>query len=44
MTNLARKLRARRNLREFNRVMRTASPSMQQELAAAAARSNVKVF
>lgn len=35
---LARKLRQRRQLREFDRVMRTAPPSMQQELLAAASR------
>jgi hypothetical protein len=37
-TKLTRKLRARRNRAEFDRVLRTASPSMRQELIAAAAR------
>ena len=34
----ALRLRASRELRELNRTLRTASPSMQQELNAAAAR------
>ncbi|MCU1659500.1 MAG: hypothetical protein JWO57_4156 [Pseudonocardiales bacterium] len=37
---LARKLRQRRDDREFTRALRTASPAMQQELMAAAARQN----
>jgi hypothetical protein len=37
MNNISRKLRARRNRIEFERVLRSASPSMQQELIAAAA-------
>jgi hypothetical protein len=37
-TSLARKLRQRRNSREFERALRTASPAMQQELLAAASR------
>ena len=37
MHNLARKLRQRRNSREFERAVRTASPTMRQELYAAAA-------
>jgi hypothetical protein len=41
-TKLARRLRARRNRAEFDRVLRTASPSMQQELIAAAARQIVR--
>ena len=45
MHTLTRKLRQRRNAREFERALRTASPAMQQELTAAAARSNnVRVF
>lgn len=44
MSTFARKLRLRRDAREFDRAMRTASPSMRQELAAAAARTNVKVY
>ena len=39
MTNkIARRLQTARNTREFNRAVRNASPSMQQELLAAAAR------
>lgn len=41
MHRLTRKLRQRRDLREFERVVRTASPSMQQELYAAAARQGI---
>jgi hypothetical protein len=37
MHNISRKLRQRRNRLEFERVLRNASPSMQQELIAAAA-------
>jgi hypothetical protein len=37
-TTLVRKLRQRRESREFERVLRTASPAMQQELLAAASR------
>jgi hypothetical protein len=37
-SKLARKIRSGRDRREFNRVLRDASPSMQQELLAAAAR------
>jgi hypothetical protein len=35
--NLSIRLRQRRNVREFERALRNASPSMQQELFAAAA-------
>jgi hypothetical protein len=35
---LARKLRQHRQMNEFNRAVRNASPAMQQELFAAAAR------
>ena len=39
MTNkFTRKLRSARDIRELNRVLRNASPSMQQEIMAAAAR------
>ncbi|MGH8860090.1 MAG: hypothetical protein ACRDVG_02455 [Jatrophihabitantaceae bacterium] len=38
---LARKLAARRNTRDFERALRSAPPSMQQELRAIAARSQV---
>jgi hypothetical protein len=37
-TSFTRKLRQRRLSREFDRALRTASPSMQQELLAAASR------
>jgi len=37
-SKFSRKLRSARDQREFNRVLRNASPSMQQELMAAAAR------
>ncbi|MCW2496829.1 hypothetical protein [Jatrophihabitans sp.] len=35
---IIRKLRAQRDLRELDRALRTASPSMRQELMAAASR------
>jgi hypothetical protein len=38
MHRLARKLRQRRDSREFERTLRDASPSMRQELYAAATR------
>ena len=42
MTNkFARKLRARRDRSEFNRALNSASPSMQQELLAAASRQSM---
>ena len=37
-TKLSRRIRARRNAREFERALRTASPAMRQELIAVAAR------
>jgi hypothetical protein len=37
-TTLARKLRQRRQSREFERALNSASPAMQQELIAAASR------
>ncbi|MDT4899324.1 MAG: hypothetical protein QOJ78_254 [Pseudonocardiales bacterium] len=42
MNTISRKLRQRRNTREFERALRTASPAMQQELLAAAARSQYR--
>lgn len=42
MTAITRKLRQRRNDREFERALRNASPSMRQELLAAAARSGFR--
>jgi hypothetical protein len=39
---LARKLRQRRDNREFERALRSATPSMRQELYAAAARQNFR--
>jgi hypothetical protein len=38
MNAITRKLRQRRNSREFDRALRNASPSMRQELFAAASR------
>ena len=37
-TKLSRRIRARRDAREFERALRTASPAMRQELLAAASR------
>jgi hypothetical protein len=42
MNNFARKIRARRNLRDFDRALRNASPSMRQELFAAASRQGFR--
>jgi hypothetical protein len=42
MHTIARKMRARRNIREFNRALENASPTMQHELIAAAARSSYR--
>ena len=39
-TKITRKLRQRRQVNEFNRVVAGASPSMRQELLAAAARQH----
>ena len=39
----ARRLQSARDLRELNRALRNASPSMQQELTAAAARQGSRV-
>lgn len=39
MHNLRTKLRNRRNAREFDRALRSASPSVRQELIAAASRT-----
>ena len=44
MNTIARKMRQRRDARDFDRAMRNASPTMRQELAAAAARSNIRAF
>ena len=41
---LGRKLRAHRQSREFERALRSASPAMQQELLAAAARQRAHVL
>jgi len=42
MNTIARKFRQRRNLREFDRAVRNASPAMRQELFAAAARQGFR--
>jgi hypothetical protein len=42
MNTLARKIRQRRHLREFDRAVRNASPAMRQELFAAAARQGFR--
>ena len=42
MHTIARKIRQRRNARDFDRALRTASPSMRQELYAAAAHQGFK--
>lgn len=39
MHTLARRIRRRRDAREFDRALRTASPAMHQELTAAASRA-----
>jgi hypothetical protein len=43
MHTITRKLRDRRNSREFDRALRNASPSMRQELYAAAARQGFRL-
>jgi hypothetical protein len=43
MHNLARKLRQRRQNRDFERALNSASPSMRQELYAAAARQGIRL-
>jgi hypothetical protein len=40
MTRLTRKIRQRRNVRDFERALRNASPTMRQELYAAANHQN----
>ncbi|MDT4891354.1 MAG: hypothetical protein QOE97_389 [Pseudonocardiales bacterium] len=40
-TTIARRLRQRRDMREFDRALRNASPAMQQELLAVATRQSV---
>jgi hypothetical protein len=42
MNNLARKIRRRRNARDFERALRNASPTMRQELYAAASRQSFR--
>lgn len=42
MNKISRKLRSRRNAREFDRALRNASPTMRQELYAAAARQGLR--
>lgn len=42
MSKLSRRMRQRRESREFERALRNATPSMQQELYAAAARQGVR--
>jgi hypothetical protein len=42
MHRIANKLRQRRNSREFDRALRNASPSMRQELYAAATRQGFR--
>jgi hypothetical protein len=44
MHSLARKIRNRRQMREFDRALRNASPTMRQELFAAAARQDYRVL
>ncbi len=44
MNRIARKLRNRRNDREFTRAVANASPAMQQELLAAATRSHGRAY
>jgi hypothetical protein len=43
MHAIARKIRARRDEASFDRALRTAGPSMRQELAAAAARTEIQM-
>jgi hypothetical protein len=44
MNTIAHELRMRRNERAFERALRTASPSMRQELYAAAARQHPHIM
>jgi hypothetical protein len=44
MNRLARKIRSRRQMRDFDRAMRNASPTMRQELYAAAARQDYRIL
>jgi hypothetical protein len=44
MHAITRKLRHRRQVREFNRVLNTASPAMRQELIALATREQTPHF
>jgi hypothetical protein len=43
MNSIARKMRQRRDNREFDRALRSASPAMRQELYAAAARQGFTI-
>jgi hypothetical protein len=42
MNRITRKIRRRRDYRDFDRALRNASPSMRQELYAAAARQGIR--
>jgi hypothetical protein len=44
MNRIARRIRAQRDARDFNRAVRGASPAMQQELFAAASRQGVRIY
>ena len=44
MNTIARKLRQRRETREFDRALRNASPAMRQELYAAATRQGFRTL
>ena len=44
MNRLARKIRSRRQARDFDRALRNASPTMRQELYAAAARQDYRIL
>jgi hypothetical protein len=44
MKRVTRTIRRRRNSREFDRVLRTASPAMRQELYAAASHQNFRML
>jgi hypothetical protein len=44
MNKISRKLRQRRDSRDFERALRDASPTMRQELYAAASRQNFRTL
>ena len=44
MSSITRKIRRRRDARDFSRALRNASPAMQQELYAAATRQNFRIL